>query len=362
MLKSGGTMFRTFFLVTLIIIVSGCGLNSEEPVYDTASNPDGFPAMAISLLENIESGELRGFDAIAGGFGDLYTEHTDLLDSEPWRAVVDRLGSKFGYIADTLREQGIEFYRDAAEYYQLASFARPQDKQLYHRAATFETWRRAFESDAIDVASVVDGTKPDLETYLAVARFFAFGDEAHRAFFDEDLRVILHDRLRKADQLTPAKIAELDAIDHCLAVHLGLTQEPIEQRLAAFADPSIDLAACRITQVDTTSFIAEAYIVPREQVTGELTVAIRMSLSDTLGPSMNPKLNYSQLQLRPEIPSSEWELGGLVTAARQFDYPGAPASLQVSIIDHSEGRAKYLELTDGQGSFLSLNDSAMVAL
>lgn len=345
-------------LTAIVFLLSGCGFNSDEPVYDTANNPEGFPLLAVELLEQIEGGELRGFDAIAGGFGDLYTEHTDLLDSEPWRAVIDRLGSKFGLVADSLRELGLESYRGAAEYYQLASFARPQDKQLYHRASTFETWRLAFESRAVDLAAVVDGTEPELENYLAVARFFSFGDQDQRAFFDENLRVAFHDRLRKANQLTSSKLDELEAADRCLATSLEWTKEPIDFRLASFEEPSVDLLACRLTQVDSAAFIAEAYIVPREPVSADLTVAIRMIHSDS--PDQPSNMNYSQLQVMPEKPPTEWEVGDVLSAARKFDYDAAPTSLQVSMIDRSDGRAKYLALSDGKGSFLKLDSSAMV--
>ncbi len=346
-------------LLIVFILLSGCGFNADEPVYDTANNPDGFPQMAIAMLEQIDSNQLRGFDAIAGGFGDLYTEHTDLLDSEPWRAVIDRLGSKFSHIADSLRKEGITSFRNAAEYYQLASFARPQDKQLYQRSTTFDTWRKAFDNEAVDLASVVDGTDPQLVKYLAVGRYFVFGGEDHREFFDSNLRITFQDRLDKAKQLTPEALAELDACDRCLASYLGWTKEPVDHRLASFMNPSIDVAACRVTQIDSSHFVAEVYIVPREPVSGELTVAIRLSIFDSLSTAADPGLNYSQLQLKPEEPSSEWKLGNILVASRQFEYEAAPASLQVGVIDRSEGRAKYLEMTDDGGSFLRLDAAAL---
>jgi len=348
-------------LSIVFLIVSGCGFNTDEPVYDTASNPDGFPPMALTMLEDIQSGQLRGFDAIAGAFGDLYTEHTDLLDSQPWRLVIDRLGSKFSYTADSLRELGIASYREAAEYYQLASFARPQDKQLYERALTFETWRNAFDNAAINLASIVGDGDPQLVEYLAVARYFLFGGESHREFYEANLRLPFRERLKATNQLTSDKLADLDPADRCLVSYLNLTKEPVEFNLASYEDPSIDLAACRVTQIDSTSFIAEAYIRPREAVSGDFTVALRMSVPDSITTAENLSFNRSQLQLRPEEPTSEWKAGSILAAARQFDYPVVPCSLQVSMIDRSEGRAKYLELADGGGSFFHLGDSAMVA-
>jgi hypothetical protein len=346
-------------LLTVFILLSGCGFNADEPVYDTVNNPDGFPQMALTMLEQIDGGQLQGFDAIAGSFGDLYTEHTDLLDSTPWRAVIDRLGSKFSHIADSLREEGIKSYRNAAEYYQLASFARPQDKQLYQRASTFETWRKALDNTAVNLASVVDGTDPQLVKYLTVARYFMFGGEAHREFFDSNLRITFQDRLKKAQQLTPAILSGLDAADRCLASYLGLTKEPVESRLASFVDPSIDVAACRITQIDTSHYIAEVYIVPHEPVSGELTVAIRMSSDSSLSTVANSGINYSQLQLKPDEPSSEWKPGRILVASRQFELPVSPASFQVGMINRLEGRATYLELTDDGGSFFRLDASAL---
>lgn len=347
-------------LLIVLICLSGCGFNADEPVYDTAANPEGFPPLAVSMLEQIESGQLQGFDAIAGGFGELYTENTELLDSEPWRAVIDRLGLKFGRTADSLRGEGIATYRRAAEYYQLASFARPQDKELYQRALTFETWRLGFDNSALDLTALVDGTEPQLAKYLAVCRYFALGDDARREFFVDNLRKPLRDRLKKANQLTPENLAALEPPDRCLASYLGLTKEPVNFHLASFQNPAVDLIACRVTQVDTASYIAEVYFVPQESVSGEFTVAVRMSQSDSLSTALDPGFNYSQLQLKPDEPSSEWKPGRILAAARQFDYPTPPASLQVSMIDRSEGKAKYLELAEGGGSFFRLDDSTLV--
>ncbi|MCP4685966.1 MAG: hypothetical protein GY867_11070 [bacterium] len=355
-------MLRKLSPLLLFILLFGCGFNADEPVYDTATNPDGFPQMALTTLEQIESGQLQGFDAIAGGFGDLYTEHTDLLDSEPWRAVIDRLGSKFGHIADSLRGKGVASFLNASEYYQLASFARPQDKQLYQRASTFETWRQAFENADIDLASLVDGTDPQLAKYLSAARYFVFGGEAHRDFFDGNLRIAFEDRLKQAGQLSSAKMSELNTTDLCLARYLDLTDEPVDESLASFENPSIDLVACRITQLAPSKFVAEVYLVPHEKISGELTVAVRMSLPDSLNATAMPGLNYSQLQLKPEEPSSDWKPGQILAAYRQFDFAEAPSSLQIGLIDRSEGRAKYLEMSDDGGSFLRINSPAPTAL
>lgn len=345
------------FILTALIFLSGCGFNAEEPVYDTAKNPDGFPQKALQMLDDVQSGKLEGFDAIAGAFGDLYTENTELLDSQPWRAVIDRLGSKFSYTADTLRKKGIESYRAAAEYYQLASFARPEDKHLYQRALTFDTWRKAFDNGFLDLAAVVDSADVPLSKYLEVARYFVFGADPRREFYKDNLKIEIVDRLKKSGLVTPQALESLDAADRCLVAYLGLSDEHDNSPLASFENPSIDLAACQITQIDSTSYIAEAYIIPHEKVSGDLTVAVRMSMSDSSQPS---GLNYSQLQLRPEQPSSEWKSGGLLAAARQFDLPVPPGALQVSVIDRSEGRAKYLEMADGAGSFYKLDDSALI--
>lgn len=64
-----------------VLILSGCGYDPKDPVYDTVANPDSYPPAALSLLGDIESGELVSIDSISSRFADLYSSESDLLDN-----------------------------------------------------------------------------------------------------------------------------------------------------------------------------------------------------------------------------------------------------------------------------------------
>ena len=69
----------TLLTILILMAAAGCGYDPQEPPYDTAANPENFPELAISLLDRIQDGRLRGFEPITNAFGDLYSSHGILL-------------------------------------------------------------------------------------------------------------------------------------------------------------------------------------------------------------------------------------------------------------------------------------------
>ena len=120
-------MVKYAFALVLALLVAGCGYNPEDPVYDTAGNPQGFPDLALRMVEDVEAGRLTTYEVITDRFADLYTQHSELLDNDAWKEVIDRLGLKFRYRADLAMQKGMVGYSEAAAGYMLASFALPEE-------------------------------------------------------------------------------------------------------------------------------------------------------------------------------------------------------------------------------------------
>ncbi|MCK4632869.1 MAG: hypothetical protein KAT79_06325, partial [candidate division Zixibacteria bacterium] len=109
---------KAILIGLLLALVAACGSNgSGDTSYNTKTNPRNFPQLAIDLLDNIESGKLADYDAIVGAFGELYIDHSDLLDNTAWQSVVNQLGHHFRQRADSLAGEGVGHYSTAAGMY-----------------------------------------------------------------------------------------------------------------------------------------------------------------------------------------------------------------------------------------------------
>jgi len=173
------------FAVALIIL--GCGQNPDKKAYDTLANPDGFPKLALQLVDSIENGQLRSYDAITSSFGELYSTQPDLLDNSQWEKVVSLLGVKFRLHGDSLAARGVSSYAAAAQMYTLASFARPQDDRVSARRVLFDVWTKALADSIISPSYVIDPQKISLNEQLNTLKYFMLGDSLQQRFGREYL-------------------------------------------------------------------------------------------------------------------------------------------------------------------------------
>src|SRR3972149_2532481 len=129
------------FLAALML--TGCGRDSDEPVYDTANNPDHYPDRAVALLDSITEDHLTTFEEISDRFAQLYTDHPNLLGNEPWRLLIERLGSEFYRKGTSALDAGLDGCNRAAGYFALAALARPADPAIQDQHALFACWTEA---------------------------------------------------------------------------------------------------------------------------------------------------------------------------------------------------------------------------
>ena len=334
-------MKRKLIALLIATLLTGCGNREDEGIYNTAANPDGFPAKAVEIIGDIEDGTLVDGEAVMSAFGDLYTQHSDLLDNEKWKGVIDRLGNHFRKTADSLAQLGVGSLTLAAEYYQLGSFAHPEDPDLRKRADLFGCWLAVDQKVRADLASLND-TSHGLNQMLPVTRYFLMGDSLHQQFFRSRLAGLFADRIEKANLLSSTESGGLTGVDRALLVYAGLSDDAILSKLTNFSRPSIDFVAARVSQVDSVEYRLELYFRPREVISAELQVYIGLQTSGQ-GPVAT--------NIVPKIPTTAWDLNKIAVLSRKIHCPGKLEAVAVGLSDFASPQPCFLQ-PEGQESNL----------
>jgi len=325
-----------FVLLTIVSIASFGGCGRDETVYDTAGNPDGYPAMAVELLNGIVSGQLQGGDPITEAFGQLYTEHPELLDNARWGGVIEKLGTLFARRADSLTQSGPGSLQRAGEYYQLASFARPGEQTLRHKAALFQPWLRATrEADPL-MKALTDSGVTDPVVLLAAARQVVFGDSLGPTFFRDFLSAPLGDRLTAAGSLDDRVIAGLSPADRALVYFCGLSTDPPEVR-ASLTDPAVDLAGCFLERIDSGQYRVEVYLIPHERLAGQFSVALQFDAPGSTG---------AMLELATPGTLIGWSQNEMAALSQTFRREGPIAAAAIGLLDGSVEPPRFMRLAE----------------
>jgi len=332
----------TKYLLPLLtaLLFSGCGYSPDKPVYDTAGNPDDFPKLALQLLDRIEDDQLASFESISEAFGQLYTEHSDLLDNDAWKSVIDRLGARFACKGDQTLEGGLDSYTQTAGYYVLAAFARPKDQEIGKRGRLFSTWlEMAADSGA---AALIDSLSSDapVSRRLRLIKRFALADSLHMEF----ARQYLSNELFGAGfgGITPSQRDELTKQEKALAAHLGLVEITHDSKLVSFDNGTIDLVCTDISPVDPNVYLAVFYFYPHTNPGRDYTVLFRINTVDSsLRTSADP-LRFVPFDFEPETPTSQWEKGQLAVAYRTIQFLGPIREISIGLMDKSVNPPQFL--------------------
>jgi hypothetical protein len=315
--------------VLVIISIASCGRDRTE-VYDTKNNPDNYPDMAVDLIAKIESGDLTGAENITGAFGDLYTEHPELLDHSKWTRVIERLGMRFNEIADSLVEQGLAHYGDAAEYYQLSTFARPGDSTVRFRAALFDCWYRAEHASQLNLTPLVVNPTIEWPKAVEITRYFALSDTLSLEFFRTLLAQPVRERLEAAGQLDMEVVGALSPADRALVSFAGIVKELPSDVEATFArsatETQVDLIAQRVYQLGTDSYAAEAYFVARTEAPTWLTGLLVMTGADS---------GKTVFAIPPVEPTACWKKDKITACRQEFKFEAVAAGASIGLVDAS---------------------------
>jgi hypothetical protein len=348
-------------LLALLLALGGCGYDPDDPAYDTAKNPDQFPPAAVSMVDRLQSGDLNRMSAIGEAFGELYTNHSELLENRKWLDVIERLGAQFGYRAGQLRDSGVRCYSQAAEYYQLAAFACPNNARLQQQASLFGTWLKAVERGGLDSTSLASAAL-SLDWVLATSRQFVLADSLHREFFEINLRKQWQDNLKATGQLTPAVLGRLSAIDRAFMAYAGFEINPPTERVATFQTPRIDLVAVQIRRLTADAYTIEAYLLPHEPVPANLTLALRLvaAEADSGRPEFNKDMRFSQVDILPLLPSATWQPGRMAVVAAGIGYNAPLKSVSLGLFERRTAGPVFLAIDGRADQFLPLESSALV--
>lgn len=341
-----------FSVLVFIVSLAGCGQNQNESIYDTTGNPDNFPRLAVTLLDDLQAGELFGSDAITTRFGELYSENAELLDSDAWRAIIVSLGGHFHQIADSLANDGIGSFVAAAEYYQLSSFARPDDLALRTKAALFACWLGADQSPLIDLAALTSNESLDLDQIVSATRYFLLGDSLYRAFFSDQLLPIFNQYIEKASLLDSGALEQLSSADRSLVATAGYAANMEFDPMATFSAPHIDLVGAQISRIDAGNLQIELYFIPRDSITEPIQLFVRL---DSMEKETTP------IQFEPRPSATTWRPGQIVSVSRIVGYPEKLGMAAIGLSDFATPRPNFLPL-DGSGASLFLLDQSCLKL
>lgn len=326
---------------------SGCGYNPDQPVYDYTLNPDGYPPTALTVLKGIESDSLDGYVAITDAFGQLYSDHPELLDNSDWQLLIQRLGARFRYKADKLASQGFSQYSAAAAMYTLAAFARPTDARSIQQRDIFDVWTRAIEDSVVIESDWLREPGPGLVARLKVARAFVLDDSLSAVFASRYLVPLLFFSSPQFDVLNVRALDSLTEPDRAFASFLSLNIKPARNRVAVFARPSVELVAAEIVPAGPGTVRAAIYFIPRQRIDSNLTVGFRLKGSDPTAASAGD----ITLDFQPVTPTSRWKVGRVAVAYRKFRYQGPPVEAELGLYDDDGAEPRFVEI-EGTGAKL----------
>ncbi|MBI5266597.1 MAG: hypothetical protein HY851_05115 [candidate division Zixibacteria bacterium] len=336
------------------LLLSACGYDPNRPVYDTTLNPDDFPQDALTVLKYIQADTTANYSAITGAFGGLYTSHPDLLENRDWQAVIQKLGALFRYRADRLVSNGPSHYTRAAELYTLAAFARPTDARAAGQRDLFEYWIKAVEDSIVSDSMFHASRRQGLADRLNIAKAFLFDDSLSAVFAGRHLIPPLFYSSPQFNSLNIAVLDSLSAADRAFAAYLNLIQKPGRGRLAAFANPGVDLIAAEIIPFGRDQWCAALYFVPRQKIDSSLTVALRARRPGQTGAAPVEMT----LDFQPATSTNRWKSGHVAVAFHKFHYSGPLVELLVGLYDNP-ATPRFMEIEGSAERLFSLPTGAI---
>lgn len=326
------------FLVGLSLL--SCGQKKGALIYDTEQNADHFPDAALALVRDVQEGNLESAAQIQSSFIDLYEHLPGLLDNQPWKAVVAKMGTVFRKQGDELAKQGLAKYAEASLFYHLAASANAEDQRLTEGSLLFSAWDRAIESGLFP-----SDVTPEWLAQLSLARRidilkqFVFSDSTGREFAKTFLASQLIDEALLREKAEKASAETISRADSAFLSYLGKIKGTRMNAIASFDDPGVDLVACQLLYHQDSVFAIETYFRPNHEVKEGFEVALNLARKENSAATHLSASDY-HIEFSP-VPSAEhWEVGKIAMAVCTLTVSEPIGRLRVSLI-----RKKGLETT-----------------
>lgn len=343
-------------IIILLVVLAGCGYKPEKPVYDTKANPEDFPQTACALLERIESRRLTDFESITNAFARLYGENPSLLDNDDWHKVISRLGAKFQYFGDQEAEKGIEHYRRAGGYYDLAAFARPDDLSALKQSRLFSAWQQGIVDSIVETTGLdaLLSNPASLGDRIDFVKRFIFGDSLHREFARQYLVHQLLGRPGQDKAAADSVINRLTTVDRVFLSSLGLADMPFDDPVAQFVDPAVDLIAYQLVRLGEHDYRAELYFVPRKRITTDYTVALRIDTRDSARSERFAGSGHYTFDFYPDEPTSQWAVNEVTAVGRLFTFRDPVTDIEVGLYAEQDRRGGWASIAGVTDSVITL--------
>ena len=330
--------------------LTSCGEDPSASIYDTAENPQKFPAAALALIDGIESGALNDYDTIVASFEQLYAEHIELVDIPAWGRVISKFGARFAVRADSLAALGLPHYYQAGGLYALASYAQPDDNRLYLLKEQFDGWRMAVDINLIPDLFLRGDQPASLHENIELLKQFYLADSTYNLFADNFLVKPLLSQ-RSPDEL---KDPSLPAADLVFLAFAGLIEWQPDTSLARFVDPRIDLVGLHVAPLTEHQYRVETYFVPREAPGADFAVAFRVAVSDSnLYTERFGNQDFMPFDFQPLRPMSTWQEGKIEAAVEELYFEGTPGEIAVGLYLPDSRPVVYVPI-EGSNSYLAL--------
>jgi hypothetical protein len=336
----------------------GCGYDPDTTVYDTLANPDGYPKLALNLIDGIEKGQLATYDAITASFTELYSAQPDLLDNPQWEKIVGRLGIKFRLGADSLAALGIQRYREAADLYTLASFARPLDQKGQERKQLFDVWLAAVRDSIVGPSQFADPRSAIMADQLALLKFFLMGDSLHQKFGQDFLLQQLLDMDSVEAALKPSSTHPLTEVDRCFLAVSGLKKYTGSGSIVTFGEPGIELVAARITRQRGNWYAAELYFIPQDKLKDDFSIALRITPADSAGANAPSPLVFD---FRAQPATTSWMKGNVYGAYRRFVCDVPLGKVEAGLYNRRADRIEFAPIRESGRPLFALPASVLPA-
>jgi hypothetical protein len=327
-------------LLVLLALVSSCGQKKGALIYDTEKNPDHFPDAALALVRDVQEGNLESAGQIQAAFIDLYERLPWLLDNQPWKAVVAKLGTVFRERGDQLSKQGLAQYSEASLFYHLAASAHSEDERLTEGSRLFSAWDRAVESGLFPADVPPEWLAGlSLTRRIDILKQFVFSDSTGREFAKTFLASQLIDEALLREKAEKASVETISRGDSAFLSYLGKIKGTRMNAIASFDDPGVDLVACQMLYHQDSVFAIETYFRPNRQIKEGFEVALNLARKEN---SEATHLSASDFHIEfPPVPSPlYWEVGKIAMAVCTLKVSEPVGRLTVSLI-----RKKGLETT-----------------